>query len=222
MLTVRQAIEFLQRQDPDGILCFARIRTGAGWLCRGAFAKPFECLLVLFQIRLHAGDDALELDQLSSRQGRWHACHQIRQASAQLAFPVHEADGRSKVGVGDGGSELLLEPILECGHLRRPLFQRVGVIRLVRHLKHVHRLRFAQQFKHLFLAVAGRLRNDEIGPLQEWITVQRMISEGGLDQGTKVGGQHLFRGRDRRRVSTAEADRHTSRRQDQLARREFA
>ena len=102
------------------------------------------------------------------------------------------------------------------------MLQGVGIIGLLRQFEHIHRLGGAHQLEHFLFAVAGRLGDDQIRPLQKRIFPGDVIAEGGLDQRTQIGGQKLFGGGDGRRRAAAQADRHGAGGQDDFARREFA
>ena len=147
--------------------------------------------------------------------------HYIRQLPPQSAFTVHQPDGFAKLLVGDARFKPLFQVFLEFPHFTRPVFQRIGVVGLLRQFEHIHRLRRAHQLEHLFLPVAGRLGNHQIRPLQKWIRAFDVIAEGGFDQRAQVGRQILFRFRNGCRGTTAKADRHGAGGQDDFAGREL-
>ena len=73
------------------------------------------------------------------------------------------------------------------------MFQRVGIIGLLRQFEHIHRFGCAHQLEHFLFAVAGRLGDDQIRPIQKRIIAGDVITEGGLDQRTQIGRQKLLR-----------------------------
>ena len=171
-------------------------------------AENFQRAFILPEISLDAGYDAFELDQLPSRERRLVAGHQIGQLPAQPAFAVHQPGCVVKFLVRDTRLKPLFQVLLEFAYFPCPMFERVGIIGLLRQFEDIHRFRCAHQLEHFLFSVAGRLGDNQIRPIQKGVFPGDVITEGGLDQRTHIGGQKLFGGGNGRRRPAAQADRH--------------
>src|ERR1035438_6665810 len=213
----------------------SRIRTGArGRVERGAWSVKrdfgagvgplvtLEGALILLQVGLDSGDDALEVQQLPTGEGRRVCHHEVGQLAAQAALAVHQLDGLNERGVRDIYHKPSRQMLPELTHLKDPMLERVGVLGLLRQFDHIHRLGSAHQLEHLLLAVAGGFGHDQVRPVEEGVLAGDVVAERGLDERAEVCRQVLFRRRDGGGRTAAQAHRHPARRQDDLARGELA
>ncbi len=105
-------------------------------------------------------------------------------------------DGLSELGLRDIHRKPGRQLLRELAQFEHPMLVRVGVFGLLRQFDHIHWFGEAEQLEHLLLAVAGRLRHDQVGPIEEGILAGDVVAEGGLDERAEVGGQMLFGCRD--------------------------
>ena len=178
--------------------------------------------LVLLQVRLDAGDDALELDQLPAGERRRIGDHQVGQLPAQAALAVHQADGLAQLVVGDVDAEARLQVLLELAHFVHPMSSASGSLGLLRQFEHIHRLGAPSSSNIFFLPSQVVSATTRSAQFRNGILAGDVVAEGGLDERAEVGGQELFGGWDGGGRAAAQADRHAAGRQDDLARRELA
>jgi hypothetical protein len=163
-------------------------------------------------------DQALQLEELAAHQWWRIGLHQLRQLAAQGTLAVHGGDGLAQRRIGDLPSQTFLQLTLQTPHRGNPVREGGRVPLLLRELEHVHGDRLPEELVHLLLAVASRLRHEQVGHLEEGIGTLDVVAVGGLDEGAEVRWEVFLGGGDGAGIATAEADGHSTCRHDELPR----